>query len=54
MKTIIYFGSLAFLLLLNSCNNTKDMKTNNTDEFQWQIDCFEDIKILKIEKINNL
>jgi len=49
MKTIIYIGSLAFLLLLNSCNNTKDMKTNNTDEFQWQIDRFEDIKILRYQ-----
>ena len=49
MKTIIYFGSLAFLLLLNSCNNTKDMKTNDTDEFQWQIDRFEDIKILRYQ-----
>ena len=49
MKTVIYFGGLAFLLLLNSCNYSRDMKTNNADEFQWQIDRFEDIKILRYQ-----
>lgn len=44
MKTIISMGSLALIISLNSCNHKEEMKT---DDFQWQIDRFEDVKILR-------
>jgi len=44
MKTIIYMGSLASLILLNSCNQKEEIETN---DFQWQVDRFEDVKVLR-------
>jgi len=46
MKTIIYMGSLASLILLNSCNQKEEIETN---DFQWQIDRFEDVKVLRYQ-----
>lgn len=46
MKTIIYMGSLASLILLNSCNQKEKIETN---DFQWQIDRFEDVKVLRYQ-----
>lgn len=39
-------GSLASLILLNSCNQKEKIKTN---DFQWQIDRFEDVKVLRYQ-----
>jgi dipeptidyl-peptidase-3 len=39
-------GSLASLILLNSCNQKEKIETNN---FQWQIDRFEDVKVLRYQ-----
>lgn len=44
MKTLLYMGSLASLMILNSCNLQEEMET---DDFQWQIDRFEDVKVLR-------
>jgi dipeptidyl-peptidase-3 len=39
-------GSLASLILLNSCNQKEKIETN---DFQWQIDRFEDVKVLRYQ-----
>jgi len=39
-------GSLASLILLNSCNQKEEIETN---DFQWQIDRFEDVKVLRYQ-----
>lgn len=44
MKSLLYMGSLASLMILNSCNLQEEMET---DDFQWQIDRFEDVKVLR-------
>ncbi|CAI8277203.1 MAG: Uncharacterised protein [Owenweeksia sp. TMED14] len=41
-------GSVASLLIISSCQENTEMKvTDNENNFQWQIDRFEDVKILR-------
>lgn len=48
MKNIILMGSVASLLIISSCQENTEMKvTDNENNFQWQIDRFEDVKILR-------
>ena len=46
----MYIGTLATLIALSSCNNTEEMKTeDHTSDFQWQVDRFADVKVLRYQ-----
>lgn len=49
MKKVLFIGALASMLL-GSCNQKKEMNAEEThDDFQWQVDRFADIKVLRYQ-----
>ncbi|MAZ95919.1 MAG: dihydrofolate reductase [Flavobacteriales bacterium] len=49
MKKVLFIGALASMIL-SSCNPNEEMKAEETqDNFQWQVDRFADIKVLRYQ-----
>lgn len=49
MKKVLFIGALTSMLI-GSCNQKKEMNAEEThDDFQWQVDRFADIKVLRYQ-----
>ena len=48
IRNLCYFLALVLVVGCNPANESKD-QSNNPDDFQWQIDQFEDVKILRYQ-----
>ena len=49
MKKVLFIGALASMIL-GSCNPNEEMNAEEThDNFEWQVDRFADIKVLRYQ-----